>query len=200
MIIYKTINLINGKSYIGKDSKNNPNYLGSGIYLNSAIKKYGRENFKKEIIALCYTKEHLNFLEKFYIQFCNTKAPNGYNLADGGIGFDIGHGFTEEARRKMSETRKGMHPSEESNRKRSETIKKIALTRPKNYYQNFISASIKINKGSHHSEEHKKKISESNKGKRHGRGKGQSFHHSEETKLKISNSKKGHIPWNKKGE
>ena len=41
MIIYKTTNLINGKFYIGKDSKNDPNYLGSGKILKKAFKKYG---------------------------------------------------------------------------------------------------------------------------------------------------------------
>jgi hypothetical protein len=48
--IYKTTNLINGKIYIGKRSHENPEkdrYLGSGRVLIQAIKKYGRENFKK---------------------------------------------------------------------------------------------------------------------------------------------------------
>ena len=44
MIIYMTINNINGKKYIGKDVKNNPKYLGSGFDLQKAIKKYGKEN------------------------------------------------------------------------------------------------------------------------------------------------------------
>jgi len=47
MIIYKTINLINNKSYIGKDHKNNPEYLGSGKLLKHAIKKYGN---RKQIL------------------------------------------------------------------------------------------------------------------------------------------------------
>ena len=47
MIIYKTTNLVNKKIYIGQDSKNNPEYLGSGAIVKKAIKKYGKENFKK---------------------------------------------------------------------------------------------------------------------------------------------------------
>ena len=42
-IIYKTTNTKNGKIYIGKSSIDNPLYLGSGIILNQAIKKYGRQ-------------------------------------------------------------------------------------------------------------------------------------------------------------
>jgi hypothetical protein len=50
MVIYCITNLINGKKYIGSDSNNNPNYLGSGTHIKKAIKKYGRENFTKTII------------------------------------------------------------------------------------------------------------------------------------------------------
>ena len=51
-LIYKTENKINGKIYIGKHITNTigDNYLGSGIYLLNAIKKYGKENFKKRYI------------------------------------------------------------------------------------------------------------------------------------------------------
>jgi hypothetical protein len=51
MVIYKTTNLINGKIYIGQDSNDNKNYLGSGLKLKRAIKKYSKENFIKEVIV-----------------------------------------------------------------------------------------------------------------------------------------------------
>lgn len=50
IVIYKTTNLINNKIYVGKDSHNDSNYFGSGTILVKAIKKYGKENFKKEIL------------------------------------------------------------------------------------------------------------------------------------------------------
>ena len=54
MIIYKITNTINGKIYIGKYQGNNfNNYWGSGKILKNAYKKYGRENFTKEIIYEC---------------------------------------------------------------------------------------------------------------------------------------------------
>ena len=92
MIIYKTTNLINGNFYIGQDSKNNPNYLGSGLLLNKAIEKYGRENFIKETIQLCNTKEELNTQEIYWI----SELKPIYNIAKGGGGGDTRYNFTQE--------------------------------------------------------------------------------------------------------
>lgn len=90
MIIYKTINLINKKFYIGKDSNNNPSYYGSGIYLKRAIKKYGRENFEKVILEKCANEKELNEREKYWIKELNaTNTKIGYNLATGGEGCNI---------------------------------------------------------------------------------------------------------------
>ena len=53
MYVYKTTNLINGKIYIGiskKKSTDSLSYLGSGKALKRALIKYGKINFKKEII------------------------------------------------------------------------------------------------------------------------------------------------------
>jgi len=50
--LYKTINLINSKYYIGVHSTNDlsDGYIGTGKLLRWAIKKYGKENFKNEVI------------------------------------------------------------------------------------------------------------------------------------------------------
>ena len=79
-VIYKTTNTINGKWYIGKNKGNNENYLGSGKILNKSIKKYGKENFSKEILAYAHSREELNHLEKKYIAESNAITdPNSYN-------------------------------------------------------------------------------------------------------------------------
>ena len=54
IIIYKTTCLINNKTYIGQHrirypSTLDPWYLGSGKALQAALKKYGIENFRREI-------------------------------------------------------------------------------------------------------------------------------------------------------
>ena len=51
--IYITTNLLNGKKYIGKHKSSEfefDKYYGSGKYIKAAIKKYGLENFKCELL------------------------------------------------------------------------------------------------------------------------------------------------------
>jgi len=106
MIIYKTVNKINDKSYIGQDSRNESSYFGSGVYLNRAIKKYGKGNFVKEILCKCNSLEELNDKEKYYIKEYNTKVPYGYNLTDGGEG-NLGWIPSNDTRKKNSEAHMG---------------------------------------------------------------------------------------------
>ena len=64
--IYKTTNLLNGKYYYGAHSTENEkdNYLGSGVSLERAIKKYGKKNFIREIILYCDSVDELYEKEK----------------------------------------------------------------------------------------------------------------------------------------
>ena len=91
MFIYKVTNNITGKVYIGKkeilDDWNS--YYGSGKIIKRSLKKYGKENFTKEIIEECKTKQELNKRERYWIQKLNTLYPNGYNIMYGGNGGDI---------------------------------------------------------------------------------------------------------------
>lgn len=89
MIIYKTTNTINNKIYIGKAIHNNPKYLGSGLLLNRAIKKYGREMFVREVIDTAETLQQLNEKQKHWIKETNSNLRQlGYNIAVGGFGGD----------------------------------------------------------------------------------------------------------------
>lgn len=85
-IIYKVTNNINGKYYIGRHStKNiNDNYMGSGIGIKNAIKKYGIENFTKEILAEAQSSEELWELERNYVSQDVVSDENSYNMTVGG--------------------------------------------------------------------------------------------------------------------
>lgn len=90
--IYETINLINGKKYIGQKKSNmflGNKYLGSGTRLHLAIKKYGEENFTVKLIEECNSEQELNEREIYWIEFYNaTTSENYYNISIGGDGGD----------------------------------------------------------------------------------------------------------------
>lgn len=156
MIIYKTTNLITGKIYIGKDSKNNPDYLGSGVYLKSSIRKYGKENFKKEIICECNSKEDLNEKEKYWINLLNSKAPTGYNLTDGGEGV-INLNEEEKEKHRLA-TKEAMNRKEVKEKCRKNQLGKIR--------SEYTRMKIKkASTGRYHTKETKKKISNTESGK-----------------------------------
>lgn len=90
--VYKTVNLVNGKIYIGVHETKNPydDYLGSGIALANAIAKYGRESFKKYILLCAMSKVDSYELESQLIaEYCTKK--NSYNISPGGNGGHTGN-------------------------------------------------------------------------------------------------------------
>ena len=87
--IYKITNLINGKIYIGKREHKNPDedkYMGSGVLIKAAIKKYGLCFFKKEILHFADNKKKLNELEKQIINEEFVNRCDTYNIRVGGDG------------------------------------------------------------------------------------------------------------------
>lgn len=111
--VYLTTNLINGKKYIGQHyGELDDYYLGSGSILKKAILKYGRKNFKKEIIEICKDYNELNIAERKWITEYNAVYnDNFYNIAEGGFNSNPCVGLTEEQkenrRKKLSEASKG---------------------------------------------------------------------------------------------
>ena len=66
--IYLTTNLITNEKYIGKHhGELNDSYLGSGIILQRAIKKYGKQNFKREILYISKDNKENNLKEVEFI-------------------------------------------------------------------------------------------------------------------------------------
>lgn len=100
--IYKITNLINNKVYIGQSINIqarwkahrhrpfNPNSVDYDSILYRAIRKYGLENFKFEVLEECKSQELLNDREIFYIQKYKSSNPDfGYNMSNGGAGTSV---------------------------------------------------------------------------------------------------------------
>jgi hypothetical protein len=202
---YITTNLINKKQYVGDRTcvcvPEDDDYLGSGTYFNNAKKKYGKENFKKEILKFFNTKQEAFDAQEKYIILYNTLIPNGYNISPKG-GYGVPDSYLhEETKKKIGKAHKG----------------KINLIFTKFNFEFKSGKSYEeqmINKygeeeGLKRSEEYKNKISKNTKGEnnpmygkgylisgdKNGRyGKPSSQKGTKiplERRIKISNSKKG---------
>ena len=194
--IYLTTNLINNKKYIGQKKSTtflHEKYLGSGSLLRKAINKYGRENFKVELLCECDSKEELDAKEIFYIALYDaTNNPEYYNLTRGGesgLGGPKfkGHSHTEDAKKRISDKTSGennpfygCHHTDECKQRMRDAAKNRAP----------VSAETreklsKIHKGVKFTEEHKRKISEAQKGSK-GNNYGKTL--SDAVKSKISDT------------
>lgn len=156
MIIYLIENLVNGKKYVGMDTHNNPKYLGSGTLIMKAVKKYGKENFKKSILEYCSSIEELEIKETWWINHFNAlKREDFYNLED-----NRKRGINPFANKTPEEL------EEISNKIRSkERNKKIGKANSKPKPKGFGDKMSKIHKGRKRSEESKLKQSKSLKGR-----------------------------------
>jgi hypothetical protein len=82
MQAYLIIHLIKNNNY-------DDDYLGSGIILKNAIKKYGKENFIRKTLEVC-TEENVGEREEYWIEKLKSRDKLiGYNIAKGGIGGDL---------------------------------------------------------------------------------------------------------------
>jgi len=86
--VYKTTNLVNGKIYVGthKTSNLDDDYLGSGTNIKRAIKKYGKESFVKECLAIFDNPEDMFEMESEIVNEQFIVSGNTYNIVEGGNG------------------------------------------------------------------------------------------------------------------
>lgn len=156
-LVYKIVNTVNGKIYIGKHSTKNPydNYMGSGIAINSAIEKYGIENFSKEIL-FCFTNEKEAFLkEEEIVNLKFIDREDTYNMVVGGNMIAgswsgeknprYGKHLLQETKDKISKANKGKSKNQETKDKISKA-NKGKLAGEKNPWVWKTSASVKRNK------------------------------------------------------
>ena len=142
----------------------NDGYMGSGKRLHAAYKKYGIENFKKEILYIFDNEQDMKNKEKELVVI----SEMSYNLCDGGKGgfgylnrtgkaLRTGSALSEETKQKISKSKLGFKHSDETKKKISE-----------NNANHKVDVRKKISetlKGKPKSEEHKRKISEAIKRK-----------------------------------
>jgi len=195
--IYKIINKINNKFYIGSAVNLTArkqthfyrlrNNIHENSYLQNSFNKYGEENFYFEVIEIIEDKNKLLIKEQYWIDTLNPCNRNkGYNIctrAGSRIGTKLSEKHkeilrkpkTEQHKKKISESHKGFKYSEETKIILSNMRKGRKLS---NETKNKIS---KAHKDKILSEEHRNNLSKSSKGRKL----------SAETKSKISKIHKG---------
>jgi group I intron endonuclease len=206
MYVYRRINTKNGKVYIGKTARTPEERWVSLLYevgrgrnnrIHNAIRKYGAESFKTDILYETENFKALSAMETFFIILHQSHKPeNGYNLTLGGDGAApgelnpmFGKTHTDEIKAKLRALRFGTKQTEATKRKIGE-----ASRGERNGFR-----------GQRHSEKTRAKISGKISGENHplfGKKRPAEFGEtvsraltgitrSEETRKRISDAKKG---------
>ena len=180
--IYKITNMINGKIYVGKHIDKSEigfdDYMGSGIMIIKAQKKYGIDKFKKEILEECSLDE-LDNKEIYWIQKLNSSNREiGYNIASGGEGGDTlsNNPNLDNIKKKMRASSK--HIGRKCSEQTKQKIREKAIGRK--YKPYFIS-----------SEERERRRQCAIKNPSFGK-----CHYTQEEKEKMSKNRTGSVYWN----
>lgn len=170
----------NSKRYVGKTEKelqvrlnyhkHCSKYIKNHLY--NAIRKYGWNNLKIEVLCECNSKEELNEKEKYFIlQFGSTDPEKGYNLRSGGEG-----GLhSKSTKLKISESNKGikngMYNKIPWNKNKKLTKQHVENLRNSHLGQEPWNKGKKLPKRGELSNDVKNKISKANSGDNNGMAK-----------------------------
>lgn len=149
----------NGKVYIGitfRDVKKrwgNGNNYKNNRYIDNAIKKYGWDNIKHEVLFDGLSKEDAEKKEIELIQhYKSNNQEYGYNITNGGKHIGMFSLQTKEKMRqaqlgkKMSnETKNKIRVAEQGKKLSLETIEKIKATKKKNGVSQLVKEKSSIN-------------------------------------------------------
>lgn len=160
---YKTTNLINNRYYLGMHSTNrlDDGYIGSGKRLYYELNKYGRKNFKFEILKQFNSREQLVEAETSLISEEVLKDPNCLNMVVGSGG-NVGKGGEHLGGDCWAAANK-YWKTEEGFKKKSETAKKVAKRRIQEGTWNVFQKGNQVWKGRKHTPETIEKMKETKK-------------------------------------
>jgi group I intron endonuclease len=200
-IIYKALNKVNHKPYIGQTTDPLNERISRHFYrghidkgkdnsiFHKALIKYGRENFDWVVICECSSKTELDEKETFYIKHFNShyKDGRGYNMTYGGEG-SSGFRHSEKSKKKMSLLARSRGPSPLKGKKRGPMPLEIRIK------------IAKSNRGKKVSKETRKKMRLANLGKHLSEKTKEKLRNrvfTDETRKKMSISRMGKSAWNK---
>lgn len=144
--VYKTVNKENCKFYIGvhKAVDLYDNYLGSGLILNRAIRKHGRDSFEKQILHIFETAEEAYAKERELVTQELVDSDECYNVRLGGFGgWPKGMVRSEEFKKNLSTRKKEVPRSEET----KEKIRQSKIGKPHKISEETKAKLSKILKG-----------------------------------------------------
>jgi hypothetical protein len=169
---YVVVSDFDDKVYFGKHSRKEEvsDYLGSGVYIQRAIQKYGRERFKRIDLAFFDSEELAFQYEGLMVDEAVVLSGKTYNLIPGGSrtrGIGVSAPWSKESPMK--------------GKKRTEEDRLAIIEGLRSYYEQGYSEEQRIARSASAKDAASKRTSYA---------RGFSFNHTEEAKRKISESSK----------
>lgn len=185
-IVYKTINKVNNREYIGVHKQKGSDfdgYLGSGNLISRAIDKHGKENFVRETLFSYDNSQEAYSKERELVTEDYVSKDSTYNLAVGGLGgvfymqsddvidkrnktmterygYPGGNMHTKEAKKNSIETRRKLYGTEYSMLHTKEVRQKVKKSIENKYgkpYGQLRTEEAQKKKGKAKSEYNRKK-------------------------------------------
>ncbi len=158
-VIYKILNKVSGKCYIGETKEKDPytrwnqhlSNIRRGVgcpALRDAFQKYGEEAFEFRILFFCFDEDRFHH-EIATIAKYNSQVPNGYNIAKGGQGGPLfkGKKHSIETIQKIQDKMQKYYKDPEWIRRLSERTKcMMSSQKARTRLSNSLKTSVKFRK------------------------------------------------------